>query len=516
MLKKYIFLSCCLLNACMVGPDFKDPKKTVEKKWIEHSPLVQNKPVKSADWWKIFHDDNLVALIQEGYRNNLSVQMAGVHVLQARAQLAQAVGELYPQQQAMAGTYDYYRIGGGYLQDVLPGTFYAAILGISANWEIDFWGKYRRAIQSNDATFLASIAAYDHALVTLTADIASDYVNIRTTEALIRVTNENIRLQRTSLNLTEARFHAGEIGLLDVEQARTELAETESKLPTLKAKLQRQKDALAVLLGTVPNQVDKLLVKKGIPKTSRAIAVGIPLETLNNRPDVHQSRLEAMAQSAMIGVVKANLFPALSLSGTFSFASNSINNASVSDLFNWSNRTITAGPILNWPLLNYGQITNAVRVQDAAFQKSLLNYQNVVLKAQQEVQDNITNYIESQKTEKLLMKANHSAIKSTQLTLISYREGEIDYTTVLTSEQQLLRVQTSLVQAEGDVPQAVIALYRSLGGGWQIRKGNDMVPKEIKEQMAARTDWGNLLKTENHEAPKTSKQQFEQLYLPSW
>jgi hypothetical protein len=147
---------------------------------------------------------------------------------------------------------------------------------------------------------------------------------------------------------------------------------------------------------------------------------------------------------------------------------------------------------------------------------SLLNYQNVVLKAQQEVQDNITNYIESQKTEKLLMKANHSAIKSTQLTLISYREGEIDYTTVLTSEQQLLRVQTSLVQAEGDVPQAVIALYRSLGGGWQIRKGNDMVPKEIKEQMAARTDWGNLLKIENHEAPKTSKQQFEQLYLPSW
>ena len=185
-------------------------------------------------------------------------------------------------------------------------------------------------------------------------------------------------------------------------------------------------------------------------------------------------------------------------------------------MFNLSNLDITAGPALNWPILNYGQITNAVRVQDAAFQQALLSYLNVVLKAQQEVQDNITRFVEAKKAEALLLKANHSAIQSTKLTLIRYREGEVDYTSVLYAEQQQLRVQTEWVQAQGEVPLALIALYRALGGGWQIRGENDMVPKAIKDDMAKRTNWGNLLEQKNHEPPKTMAQEIEQLYLPSW
>ncbi len=518
MLKNIIVIACLFLNACMmVGPDYKEPKTSAAKHWLKKSPTVKETPIHDAKWWEVFHDSNLTCLINEGYHNNLSVQSAGVRVLQARAQLAQAVGELYPQQQALTGNYNYNRIGGSSLQTVLPPTFLTALMGFTANWEIDFWGKYRRAIQSNDATFMASFAAYDNSLITLTADIASVYIKIRTDETLIKITKQNIQLQKMSLKLTQSRYRAGQVSLLDVEQATTELNETEATLPTLVSNLQTQKDALGVLLGIIPNQVDALLEKHhGIPVAPKTVAVGIPVDTLERRPDIYQARQEAIAQSASIGAVKANLYPAFSLSGTFAFASNNINGSSVSNIFSWSNRTITAGPGLNWSIFNYGQITNAVRAQDASFQQALLKYLNLVLTAQQEVQDNITRYIESRKAEQFLTTAVHSAIKATKLTLIRYKEGEIDYTGVLYAEQQQLRVQTSLANAQGDVPQALVALYRALGGGWQIRNGNDIVPKQIKEDMAARTNWGNLLNQQQHQPPATKKQKIEQLYLPSW
>lgn len=501
----------------MVGPDYKEPINTVAEHWLNKNSKVKESPIQDATWWETFQDPTLTCLIQAGYQNNLSLQAAGVRVLQTRAQLAQSVGELYPQQQALTGNYTYQRIGGGSLQHLLPPTFETALLGFSASWELDFWGKYRRAIQSDDAVFLASLAAYDNALVTLTADVASTYISIRTYEALIKVTKKNIQLQTNSLAIAKSRYKAGETSLLDVEQAQTELAETQASLPGLISSLQHQKDLLAVLLGTIPNDVDYLLKKnQNIPKAPPNVAVGIPRETLAQRPDIHQARLEAMAQSASIGAAKANLFPALSLSGTFAFAANNIGNSSLSDIFDWSNRTISAGPSVTWPLFNYGQITNLVRMQDAAFQQALLKYQNLVLQAQQEVQDNITRYIEAQKAEYFLIKANTSATQSTKLALIRYKEGETDYTTVLDVERQQLRVQTSLTNAKGDVSQALVAIYRALGGGWQIRDGNDIVPIQIKYEMGERTNWGSLLEQKNHQPPATTWQRIKQLYLPNW
>ncbi len=501
----------------MVGPDYQEPKKDITSHWLNTTARVKEDPLQDADWWKTFHDDTLTALIYQGYQNNLTIQMAAMKVLQARAQLAASVGELYPQQQAMLGNYTYYRIGGGSLQSLLPPDFETAQLGFTANWELDFWGKYRRAIQANDAAFLASIAAYDNAMVTLLADIASTYIGIRTTEQLIKVTKANIQIQRMSLQIAEARYKAGETSLLDVEQASTELFETESTLPGEISQLQRQKDTLGVLLGITPDQVDPLLgKKKGIPHAPPQVLVGIPKETLAQRPDVHQARLEAMGQAAGIGAIKANLFPSFSLSGTFVFAANTIARNSLDQLFNWSNRTITAGPSFTWPLFNYGQITNAVRAQDAVYQEALFNYLNVVLSAQQEVQDNITQYIESQKAMRYLTKANQSAVESTKLALIRYKEGESDYTTVLDVERQQLRVQTSLTNATGDVSSSLVALYRALGGGWQIRDSNDIVPLNIQCEMAKRTNWGSLLQPQNHLPPKSMWQQIKEIYLPAW
>ena len=517
MLKIVVLITCLFLSACMVGPNYKEPKTNVASHWVDKNATVRESEVDTANWWSVFHDKNLSDLICDGYKQNLTVQSAGVKVLQVRAQLAQAVGQLYPQQQGLDASLDYYRMGGNYLQNVLPSNFNAATLGFSANWEVDFWGKYRRAILSNNATFLASLAAYDAALVTLTGDIASTYISIRTTQSLIRVTKQNIVLQTESLNLTKARYRAGDISMQDVAQAETELAETQAQLPTLISQLQRYKDALAVLLGIPPDGADRLLLKKyGIPQAPSQIAVGIPKEAMHKRPDVYQARMDTIAQSEAIGATKAELYPALSLAGTFYLSANTINQSSLNDLFNWSSRNITAGPGISWPLLNYGQITNAVRAQDAVFQQSLLNYKNVVLKAQQEVQDNITRYVEAKKAERLYLKAVRSAILATKLTTIRYREGEADYTSVVYAQQQQLRVENALVQAQGEVPQALVAIYRALGGGWQIRKGNDIVPMQIKDDMAARTNWGNLLIPKNHQATTSKQERNKRIYLPNW
>ncbi len=516
-------MSSAILSACMVGPNYHEPTKKIETHWLQTSPSkhssVTEEAIREAKWWELFHDPTLTCLIQQGYQNNLSLMSAGVRVLQARAQLAQAVGQLYPQQQAMVGNITHQRIGGGELNSILPSSFDMASLGFSASWELDFWGKYRRAILSQDATFLASLAAYDNALVTLMADIGNAYINIRTTEELIRVTKENIFIQKDSLRIARSRYNAGEVGLLDVQQAQTELSRTEASLPTYIADLQKQKDILGVLLGTVPNDITFQLAKNksyGIPKPPKQLEIGIPKEALGRRPDIHQARLEAIAQSEAIGAVKANLFPSLSLTGTFAFSSTNIGNSSLSDMFNWSNRTGSIGSSLTWPLFNYGQITNAVRAQDAVFQQALLKYVNLVLQAQQEVQDNITGYIEAKKSAQFLTQANTAAKESTRLAIIRYREGETDFTTVIDVERQQLQVQTELTKARGEISRFMIALYRSLGGGWQIRGPNDVVPGQIKAEMAARTDWGNLLVKQNHLPPATNSDLLKELFIPNW
>ena len=505
------------LTACMVGPNYKEPQIKVAEHWLNKNRMVKEAPIQDANWWAVFHDSTLTSLINQGYQNNLTLQITGVHVLQARAQLAQSVGELYPQQQALISSLTYQRIGGTSLQSLLPSNLVTALLGATASWEIDFWGKYRRSILSNDATFLASFAAYDNALVSLTADIATAYINIRTTEQLIRVTKANIQVQTLGYNIAHARYTAGQVSLLDVEQAQTELSQTQSTLPGYMSNLQKQKDLLGVLLGTTPDCVDAALgAKKSIPKAPLNVAVGIPKETLIKRPDIYQARMEAMAQSELIGAAKANLFPSFSLIGSFAMASNNIGTSSLNEIFNWSNRNISAGPSVTWPILNYGQITNAVRAQDAAFQQSALKYINLVLKAQQEVQDSITAFIESKKAERYLTTANAAATKTTQLAMIRYREGESDYTPVLDAERQQLSVQTSLTNAQGEIPKALVALYRALGGGWQIRNGNDIVPEQLKHEMATRTNWGPLLNQKNHQPPKTRTQQMKDIFLPSW
>jgi outer membrane protein TolC len=223
------------------------------------------------------------------------------------------------------------------------------------------------------------------------------------------------------------------------------------------------------------------------------VVVGIPTDLLRRRPDIRSAEYLAAAQCAQIGVAKAELYPAFSLNGTFGFLSSDVGTFKLSDMFQWKSRTLQAGPSFRWNIFNYGRITNNVRVQDARLQELLITYQNIVLKAQQEVEDALIAFLRAQEQAGFLAQATEAAKNSLNLAAQQYREGVKDFTTVLVAQQALLNEQDSLVITLGNISNNLVGVYRALGGGWEIREGKDWVPPEIKEEMAKRTNWGKLL-----------------------
>lgn len=487
-----------LLGGCMVGPDYRVPETTVAASWIEAGdPGIVTDRQDDRDWWRVFQDPVLDRLIEIGYRENIDLRQAGARVLEARAQLGVAIGEFYPQSQAASGDLTYNRqsrrapFAVGTAAD---NTFAQSSIGFGLSWELDLWGKFRRAIEASDAAFLAAVANYDAVLVTLTADVAATYVGIRTIEQRLGIARENVRLQRESLEIARARFLGGTTSERDVAQAETVLASTEATIPALEQQLRQQRNALAVLLGMPPAALGDLLADgSGIPVAPAEAAIGIPADLLDRRPDVRQAELVAAGESARIGFERAELFPAISLTGNFGYLSSDWGSFTLGDMFSGRARTWQAGPALQWNILNYGQITNRVRAQDARFQGAVFAYQNTVLAAQREVEDGLAQFLQSQRRSAALARAAQSAKRSFELSVLQYREGIVDFTTVLTAQQDLLQAQDSLVQSLGDIPLGLIVTFRAIGGGWQIREGHDFVPPEVQAVMAERTDWGGLL-----------------------
>ncbi len=506
-------------SGCMIGPDFVRPKTTVSPNWLDAGDQrVKTGPSEYRNWWTAFNDPALDRLIERAYRGNLSLRSAGVRVLQARAQLGIAIGDFFPQTQQGIGSVQYIRTSDrGAIAAGFGGIdYWQSQLGLQASWELDFWGKFRRTIQSADASLLSSLADYDNTLVTLTADVANSYITIRTAEERIRIARENVGTQEESLKIAEARFKYGTVTQLDVEQARTSLLNTKATIPPLETQLRQARDALSVLLGMPPSDLSDLLGgSSAIPVSPPQIIVGIPTDLLRRRPDIRSAELQAAAQSAQIGVAKADLFPAFSLTGNFVFLSTNLGSFSLSDMFRWGSRSVQVGPTVQWNIFNYGQITNNVRVQDAKLQALLLTYQNAVLSAQQNVEDNLAAFLRAQDRAQFLAQSVTSAQTAVTLAIRQYREGVTDFTTVLTAQQALLNQQDSLASTLGTISTSLVGVYRALGGGWEIREGQDLVPPEIRAEMEKRTNWGHLLAPATYNLP-VSREPKSAPRLPDW
>ncbi|MGC2203153.1 MAG: TolC family protein [Stellaceae bacterium] len=485
-------------GGCLVGPNFSEPTAPAAERWIEaNEPSVDTRNQEYRDWWTVFHDPVLNRLIEIAYNQNLTLVSGGTRVLEARAQLGVAIGEFYPQLQQGNGTVTYIRPSHADSTAFPFGVtrnFWRDTLGLTVNWELDFWGKFRRAIESADAAYLASIAGYDYALATLLGDVATTYIGIRTLQTQIEIARENIVRQKKALAIAQAKYQGGTATKLDVYQAQNVLAQTESTIPQLTIQLNQGLNALAVLLGMPPQPMDPLLKgSSGIPVPPDTVAVGIPADLVRRRPDIRAAELAAMAQSAQIGIAESNLYPAFSLTGVFGTAASNVGRSKLKRVFEGRGITFAFGPAFQWNILNYGQITNQVRVEDAALQGLLVDYQNTVLKAQQEVENGLTSFLQGRDQVELLRESVAAANAALGIALLQYNLGTRDFTTVLTAEQNLYTAQSSLAMAEGNVSAGLASVYRALGGGWQIRVDDEFVPAATAEEMRNRTNWGELL-----------------------
>jgi NodT family efflux transporter outer membrane factor (OMF) lipoprotein len=460
--------------------------------------LLTNDAGADSAWWHVFADSTLDQLIQLAYHQNLPLQAAGVRIMEARAQLGIAIGNQYPQVQAIFANATGVQLSKHAANSVLADrNYWDYQLGFDAQWEIDFWRKFHRGVRAASESYLATVADYDNALVSLTAETARTYAAVRTFEVLLAQANENAALQAEGLRIADARFRHGATSELDVAQARTLLEDTRSTIPQLETGLAQSKNALCTLVALPVGSLDAMLAGgKGIPAPAGQSGITVPAEMLRRRPDIRSAELNAAAQSEHIGIAKADLYPSFSLAGTIGLETSSgggalSNHSTFSNLFSSGSVFYAFGPRLIWPIFNYGRITNNVRVQDARFQQLLLNYQETVIRAAQEVEDGLTGYLKSQESTVYSQNAVAGAQRAVDLAFIQYREGAVDFQRVLDAQRSLLQEQNALAQNRSSVATNLISLYKSLGGGWEIREGQPFVPDSVRIEMQHRTNWGS-------------------------
>jgi outer membrane protein TolC len=499
-----------LRNGFKVGPNYCRPAAPVAQHWIDTgNPNVLGEPPRDAAWWRTFRDPVLDSLVQTAYRQNLSLRAAGLRILEARAQRAIVAGELFPQSQQAFGDYTRTNLSKNAPSNNPNPNFSEWTVGTSLAWELDFWGRFRRAVESADARLDASVENYDDVLVLLLAEVAQQYVNLRTAEQRLQYAANNVVVQVASARLAEVKFNNGATTRLDVTQASASLAQTQSLIPPLEAAQRQATNQLCILLGIPPGNLFQILhnsqsaealadmqriadkqetvdireliqeiqalrkkqPRQIVPTAPAQVAVGIPAELLRRRPDIRRAERNVAAQSALIGVAVADLYPHFSIGGNLRLDAENIK-----DLFGAGSLAGNVGPSFNWNVLNYGRLANNVRLQEATFQQLAVEYQNIVLQANAEAENAIVGFLKAQQQLKSLRAATEWADQSLVLVEQQYYGGATDFNRVFSIQQTLTQQQDQLALAEGNVAANLIQLYKALGGGWQIRLSGSVPP----------------------------------------
>jgi NodT family efflux transporter outer membrane factor (OMF) lipoprotein len=473
-----------LHNGLKVGPNYSRPLAPVAEEWIEGSdPAIQNRHLR--DWWEVFEDPALNSMIQTAYENNPTVRIMATRVIQARAGQAIAVGNIFPQSQQFSGSYTRAALNSnlpliGSLSRSTAGhrgeslDFNNWFYGFNLSWELDLWGRLRRSIESNNASLDASVENYDDALVTLFADVATNYVQFRITQQRIKIAQDNVKIQEGVLTLAKEKFRVGTTNRLDVEQARTVLAQTRSTIPSLQIGLGQANDTLCILLGVPPRNLEPELGPgpdpngSPVPVSPAWVAAGIPADLLRLRPDVRGAERQVAAQSAQIGIAEAALYPTISINGIIGWDAQDFSQA-----FSSTGLIGLIIPSFNWNILNYGRIKNNVRLQEARTQELIAAYQTTVLSAGREVQTSLRGFMRSRQQAGELAQSVEAARAATELGVKQYKTGTIDFNRVFNLETTQVQQQDNLAVAAGNISLNLINTYRALGGGWELRLDNE-------------------------------------------
>lgn len=463
-------LSLLSLGACTVGPDFKRPDAQPVAHWAEPqgrqaASRAVSDPLQE-QWWDVFHDPQLSALVRRALSDNLDLKLASSRLQQSRAVRQVTTAERYPQLSA-DGNYGRKRNSANGLSDPSGNNGRSAFnlwdAGFAASWELDFWGRVRRETEAVDATLQVAENDRRSVLLSVLAETAQDYIQLRGVQSTRAVTEQNLDVARRSLKLSQLRLADGVATHLDVAEAAAQVATIEARLPDLQQRQDQLINALSLLMGQAPQALHaQLSPDAALPQTQRQVAIGLPSQLAQRRPDIRQAEARLHAATASIGVAKGDFYPRITLSGSLGSQA-----MQLSDLGSWGSRTFAFGPSLSLPLFNGGRLQGMLDLREAQQQEAALAYQQTVLRAWHEIDDQLTRYNASQ----LRRDSLTEAVRQNQIALDTaqhqYVEGVVDFVNVLTVQSALLATQEQWVESSTGVSLAMVGLYKALGGGWE-------------------------------------------------
>jgi NodT family efflux transporter outer membrane factor (OMF) lipoprotein len=466
-----------LSGGCKVGPNFKPPQPAMPAGFVGVTNAAAAKqsvspapPGDLAQWWRKFNDPKLSGLVAQALQTNLDLQLAKARLRQARAQRGVVAGGLWP---AVTASGSYSRTHSPPAA-APPGDHDLFQAGLDALWELDVFGGVRRNVESANASIIAAQEDLHDVQVSLVAEVALDYLQLRGFQQQIAVAQDNVKAQEHTAALTRQVFRAGFNSGLDVANADATVATTRAAIPVLETSAQQSIYALSVLLARPPaDLLADLLAPGPLPATPPAVPVGLPSELLRRRPDIRQAEAQLHAAVAQIGVAVADLFPKFSLTGSLTYQNNVLGN-----LFMGVSRSSSFGPTVTWPIFQGGSIAANIRVQKALRDQSYLTYQKTVLTALQDVENALIAFDKEWEHRQALSDAVLFNRKAVDLSVTLYTAGQTDFLNVLTAQRSLYAAQDALVQSTVSTVTDLVALYKALGGGWDA-------PQPLTQQASA-------------------------------
>ncbi|MDD1608855.1 MAG: efflux transporter outer membrane subunit [Methylococcaceae bacterium] len=457
ILKLNTIVISLLLSACVVGPDYVAPKPDLPKQWHNSTAHTQALDAKAlANWWTTFNDSQLSQLIERSINGNFDLKKALARIHEARAQRGIAKADYFPKINASGSTGETYN---GNTDE--RNAHYS--LGLDASWEIDIFGRISRSVESAQAAMEATEASYQDVMVSLIAEVALNYVQMRTSQAQLIVAEQNLIAQTEIYQLALWRWQAGLNNKLDAEQALSSVEQLTAQLPNLKNQIIQNQHQLAVLLGVNPTSLNaELAINKPIPTANLKIAVGVPADVLRQRPDIRLAERELAAQTAQIGVATAALYPKFALSGLIGLES-----IKASTLFTAAGLVDSVLGKVTFPIFNAGALRQNIEVQNAKQEQALANYETVVLTALKDVENALVGIVQEQQRLEDLNRATQTAQRAMTLARQQYESGLVDFQNVQQTQRTLLSLQEQSVSSQGQVTTYLISLYKALGGGWK-------------------------------------------------
>lgn len=469
-------LATLILSGCMtVGPDYAPPATSIPASW--HNELKSGITGKAdlmfpAKWWSVLNDPVLSDFMERAVANNPDIGQARARIREERARRNISKAGLFPTINASGSvkrSSSSEETGSGKETD-----FYSA--GFDASWELDLFGGTRRSVEASTADLQASKEDLRDVLVSLLAEVALNYVEVRTYQARIDMAEKNLSIQEQTHQMALFRYNSGLSGEISVQQAKYNLENTRSQIPALRISLEDARNRIAVLLGENPGSVHEALKEyRPVPVSPPEIATGVPADVLRRRPDIRRAERKLAAQTARIGVATADLYPKFYLTGSIGFES-----LDSDRLLLTGSRSYSFGPRVTWPVFKAGSIRSNIEVQSALQEQLLNQYESAVLNALKEVENQLTAYMEEQNRRKSLNEARQAAIRTVDLAKNQYKAGLTDFISVLDAERSLLSFEDNLIQCEGRITSSLVRLYKALAGGW-VPMDDSQPESEYKE-----------------------------------